>query len=87
MKLKYQFKLMELDDQIMAVPIGGDMQGVLKLNESAADIIKLLEDEKTEEAVCAELMKIYSSESSQDEEIKTFVHDYIAELDEAGLLE
>ena len=52
MKTKYRFEIMELDDGLVAVPVGAgaeQFQGVLKLNETAKSIIELLENETTED--------------------------------------
>lgn len=60
-KLGYTFEIMELDDGFIAVPIGGEagkFKGVIKLNETAADIFKLLESGVTE----SQIVSILSSE-------------------------
>ena len=54
MRLKHAFEVMELDDQIIAVPVGknsSDIQGVFKMNETAAFILDLLKEDTTEEAI------------------------------------
>ena len=54
MRLKYIFEMIELGDQIIAVPVGNDVDkyhGVIRLNETAAMIFRLLKDEITEEAI------------------------------------
>lgn len=87
MKLKYTFEMMELDDQQMAVPVGegaDEFHGILKLNGSAAEILKLLKEDTTEEAVTAALLEKYDA---QEEELRKYVHDYINELKEAGFVE
>lgn len=87
MKLKYTFEMMELDDQQMAVPVGegaDEFHGILKLNGSAAEILKLLKEDTTEEAVTAALLEKYDI---QEEELRKYVHDYISELKEAGFVE
>ena len=86
MKLKYNFETMELDDRVVAVPVGDGAQefrGVVKLNESAAEIFNLLKDETTEEAVVAKLKKSYGD----DPEIVVFVQEMIEYLESEGILE
>ena len=84
-KLKYTFENMELDDHIVAVPVGDGAQafrGVVKLNESAAEIFELLKHETTEEEVIAELKKRHGDEP----EIPGFVRGAIEYLTSEGVL-
>lgn len=77
MKAKYTFEIMELDDGMVAVPVGNDSEqfhGVLKVNETAATILKLLENEITQEEIVETLLKEY--EGSKDEIIES-VREYI----------
>lgn len=86
MKLKYTFEMMEIDDQLMAVPVGDgadEFHGILKLNSSAASIFELLKEDTTEEEIVSKLQESYES----SDELKTYVHDYIAQLKEAGFVE
>lgn len=87
MKTKYIFEVMELDDDLVAVPVGSmseDFRGVLKLNETAASILKLLEEDTTEEKIVNALLKEYSGEREQ---IAFYVHEYIMKLTEEGIIE
>lgn len=87
MKTKCVFEIMELDDSIIAVPIGingKQFSGVLKVNETAAAILKLLEKETTEDKLVDDLLKEYDGEKEQ---ISVFVHDYIQKLAAEGLIE
>lgn len=86
MKLKYTFESMELDDRIIAVPVGDgaqDFRGVVKLNDSAAEIFDLLKQETTEEAVVEALKARYGD----DPEISSFVREAIDYLAQEGVLE
>ena len=87
MKLKYTFTVMELDDQIMAIPIGegaDELHGVVKLNDTAAAIFNKLSEETSEDEIVKSLLEEYDI---SEDELKNFVHEYIGELNEAGLLE
>ena len=78
---------MDLDDEMIAVPVGKgaeNFHGVIKVNETAATILKLLEQETTEEAVLDSLMEQYSGDRI---EIADYVHDYIEKLRKEGLVE
>ena len=87
MKLKYTFTVMELDDQIMAIPIGegaDELHGVVKLNDTAAAIFNKLSEETSEDEIVKSLLEEYDI---SEDELKNFVHEYVSELSEAGLLE
>lgn len=87
MKAKYSFEIMDLDDGLVAVPVGDgaeQFRGVLKVNESAVAILKLLEKETTEEAIVDALMKEYDGEK---ETITNFVNEFIETLKTEGVVE
>ena len=87
MKAKYHFEIMDLDDGLVAVPVGNDAEqfhGVLKVNESAVSIIKLIEQETTEEAIVNALMNEYDEEKQT---ITEFVHGFIETLYNEGIIE
>ena len=87
MKSKYTFEKMELDGEIVAVPVGEsaeDLHAVLNLNEEAMRILELLQEETTEESIVAQLLKEYEGER---EEIAPLVSAYIEQLRQEGLLE
>ena len=86
MKTKYTFEKMELDGEIVAVPIGDnsdELHAVLNLNEEAMRILELLSEETTEERIVSQLLKEYDATR---EEITPLVHAYINELRNEGLL-
>lgn len=64
MKIKKGFILKELDGQVVAIPVGSDFSGVVKMNEIAAFLWKKLETGATEE----ELVKAVLSEYDATEE-------------------
>ena len=87
MKSKYMFEMMELDGEIVAVPVGESATGfhaVLNVNEEAKRILELLRDETTEENIVGQLLKEYEGDK---EEISSLVHAYIDQLRQEGLLE
>lgn len=87
MKSRYTFEKMELDDAILAVPIGEsatDLHAVLTVNEEAMRILELLQEDTTEDHVVTQLMKEYSGEK---EEIEPLVRAFIGQLRQEGLLE
>ncbi len=87
MKSKYTFEKMELDGEIVAVPVGegaAELHAVLNVNEEAMRILELLQEETTEENIVAQLLKEYEGKK---EEIAPLVSAYIRQLSQEGLLE
>ena len=69
MKTKFHFEIMDLDDGLVAVPVGAGAEqfhGVLKLNETAAAILKHLNQDTSEEEIVDLLLKEYSGEKDGD---------------------
>ena len=87
MKAKYDFEFMNLDDGLVAVPVGNDaakFRGVLKINETAEKIIRLLANETTEEQIVDTILKEYNGEK---EKISGYVHEFISKLIQEGIVE
>ena len=86
MHLKYNFQMMDLHNQTVAVPIdesADGFHGVIKLNKTAAFVFNLLKEDITEEAIVDAMMSKYEGSREQMEaDVKT----YIAEFEERGLL-
>ncbi len=86
MKAKYTFEIMDLDDGLVAVPVGDQAEhfnGVLKVNESGVEILKLLEQETTEETIVKSLLEKYDGD---EKEISGFVHEFIDKLIAEGIV-
>lgn len=86
MKLKYTFETMELDGEIMAVAMdcaADEDRVMLRLNGSAADILALLRDDTTEDAVVAGMLAQYDADEAT---IRESVQKYIQTLREANLI-
>lgn len=78
---------MELDDHIVAIPVGkniADFRGVIKLNETAARILNLLQNDISEIEIVETLIEEY--EVSR-ELLSEDVHKCISEFQAKGLLE
>ena len=67
MKLKYEMNIVDIGGDVMALPIGSkdDFHGLLRLNSSAAEIVKLLETEMTEDELVSALEKKYDATPEQ----------------------
>lgn len=86
MKSKYKFEFMELDDQIIAVPVGDEaslFNGVIKLNDFSAFILKLLQDNTDE----TEILKKLEEEFDADTDVlKNALHNSLLKFRQAGVL-
>ena len=87
MKLKYAFENVEMGDEIISVPVGDDayqIHGVVKLNQSGMEIMDMLKQNVTVEAMVDKLSSKYDNEI---EDLHNYVLNVIKVLREAGLIE
>ena len=87
MKLAVEMAVMELDGEISAVAVGEDstkFHGMLRLNETAAVIIRMLAEDTTPEKMHKALCEKYSD--STPEEIAELLSGFLAQLNAEGLL-
>ena len=87
MKLRYEFSIMEMDGEYMAVPVGenaGSFNGMLRMNEVSAEILDLLKEDTTPEAVHRILRERYPD--SDDREIGEALTSFLNQLIREGLL-
>lgn len=87
MKSKYIFEKMELDGQIVAVPVGenaSDLHAVLNLNEEAMSILECLREDTTEDGIIQKLLTEYEGTK---EELQPMVHAFIEQLRKEDLIQ
>lgn len=87
MKSKYTFEKMELDGQIVAVPVGenaSELHAVLNLNEEAMSILECLKEETTEQGIVKQLLKEYEGTEAS---LQPMVHEFIEQMRSEGLIE
>ena len=87
MKLRYDFSVMEMDGEYMDVPVGenaGSFNGMLRMNEVSAEILDLLKEDTTPEAVHRILRERYPD--SDDREIGEALTSFLNQLIREGLL-
>ena len=87
MKLRYEFSVMEMDGEYMAVAVGenaGGFNGMLRMNGSSAEILELLKEETTPEEVHQRLRERYPD--SDDREIGEQLAAFVNQLIREGLL-
>ncbi len=88
MKLKYRFELAKVADSYMAVAVDDNQafNGMIKMNETAKEIISLLNTKDlTLEEIKTELQKVYPE--ATNEEIDTELNTAIERLTNAGLID
>lgn len=87
MKIKYMLEATELDDEIICVPVGPgaeEVQGVLKLNGTGYEIVKLMEEDTDVNAITDALAAKYQTAR---EEIANYVVKFVGALRESGMIE
>jgi len=88
MKLKFEFVMNNVADQIVAVPVGSDLEnfnGFLKVNDIGAEILEILKNDVTVEEIVAEMLKKHpeATEAEASETVKEFTDKLI----ESGIVE
>ena len=87
MKLVTDMTIMDMAGEMVGVAVGANswrFRGMLKLNEEAAEIIRLLKEEITMEDLGKALQEKYADSSS--EEISSFLAEFLDQLRNEGLL-
>lgn len=87
MKLKYEFSVMKMGDEYNAVAVGENadgFNGMLRMNDVSAEILELLKDETSPEAVHRILRERYPD--STDREIGESLAAFLTQLSREGLL-
>lgn len=86
MKLKYEFAISQVCGAWCAVAVGDSARkysGVISLNETAADMMKLLKVDISEEQLVQKMQEIYDAPEA---DLRKDVKDFIARLEEAKVL-
>ena len=86
MKLKYQFELVNMGDETIAVPVGKtseQLRGVIKLNNTGAELFALLQDNISESAMIKYIGEKYSNDKQG---ICKYIHAFIDQLRSLDLI-
>jgi len=86
MRLKCDFEVMDLNEEKIAVPVGDNatlFHGVIKLNDTAALILKLLKEDTSEEAIVEALLAEYDATK---ETVEKDVKQCITNFSDMGLI-
>ena len=87
MKLKYTFEIVEIADELCAVPVGDNsenLHAVLQLNDVAAKMLKYIAESETPEEVHEKLCADYPEDDKAD--IGQKLCDFLNQLVREGLL-
>ena len=87
MKLKYQFEIVEMPDEVCAVPVGDgaeEFHGVLQLNDEAAKMLGYMGECDTPEQVLQKLCEDFPEDDRID--IAHKLCDFLNQLTREGLL-
>ena len=87
MRLKYHFEFTDVENEIIAVPVGegaNDIHGVLKLNPTGKEIMELLMSDTSVENIVSALDDKYEDER---ENLVSYVQTTVETLKNAGLIE
>lgn len=88
MKLKYKFRYMDVDGEIAAVPTGADaakFHGMLTINDTAKEILELINQYDTPERLHKKLMELHPEEDFDEVGMK--LCDFLNNLIREGILE
>lgn len=88
MKLKYNFVVNRVADQMVAVPIGddlGEFNGFIKMNDVGAYIFELLKEDTTVDVMIEALKGKYTD--ATEEEVRENVVAFTDKLKESGILD
>ena len=88
MKLKYTFEIVEIADELCAVPVGENsekLHAVLQINDVAAKMLKYIAESKTPEEVHKKLCADYPEDDKAD--IGQKLCDFLNQLVREGLLQ
>jgi len=87
MKLIYDLQIMNVDDEMVAIPVGDnakDAHMIIKLNETSKQIIDLIKESNSPDEVLQKLCLLYPEESKND--IGNQLCDFLNQLIKEGLL-
>jgi len=87
MKLKYDLEIMNVGDEIVAVPVGdnaSELHAMIKLNEESKQIIELIKKYDTPEKVHEQLCILHPEDSKN--ELGQQLCDFLNQMIREGLL-
>ena len=87
MRLKFDYEIVDMGSELMAVPIGEEGQkvhGILRLNKEGAEVLELLGTEISKERMVEILSEKYENER---EKLLVYVTEFVEKLAGYGFVE
>ena len=87
MKLKCDLEAVEMEDEIICVPVGSNadaIHGILKMNKSGKQILDMLKEETDVEHIVKKITEKYDNDPAQ---ICIYVNKIVDILRDAGLID
>ena len=87
MKLKYKFAFQPIGKNYIGIAVdesATEFSGMLELNETGYDMVNLMQEETTREALIEKLLTVYNTDR---ETLSNYLDEVIAYLTEQGVLE
>ena len=88
MRLKYNFEFIEMDDELVAVPVGdnaNEFHGMIKINDVTKEMLELIKESNKPEEVLDKLLKNHPEEKKN--ELGQYLCDFLNTLIKEGILE
>lgn len=84
MKLKYEFVINQVADNLVAVPVGDGLEnfnGFLKMNDIGAEILEILKNDVTIEEIAKQMLEKHPDATEQEamETVKEFTDKLLEE--------
>ena len=86
MKLLYQFEIVDMGSEVIAVPVGKDaekLHGIIKLNKEGLEIFQMLNADTTVDKIVATLRDKYQNKK---DELEKYVIQTIQKMEVDGLV-
>lgn len=87
MKLKYEFEIVDMGEEKVAVPVGKgaeNLQGVLKLNKQGFEVFSQIQEGKTTNEIISSICEKYDDDIQT---ITSYVEGFISKLIKIEIIE
>ena len=88
MKLKYEFEYVEIDDEIMCVPIGenaNQFHGMIKINDVSKEMLEIINECNNPNEVLDKMLQRHPEENK--DELGNYLCEFLNTLIKEGILE
>lgn len=88
MKLRFEFEIMDMGDEIVAVPVGegaAEFHGMLRMNQDAAEMLQQIKESNDPNEALDRICRLHPEEKRDD--IAMQLADFLNRLFSEGILE